>query len=71
MEPTPAKVKEVGVTAMVSMEETPLNCPVVVTFNPPLEVKAKVPVVLPIETLLVPVPKETAPSPFRVNAPED
>jgi len=34
---------------------TPVTAPAVVTFKPPLEVKAKVPVALPIATVPVPV----------------
>ena len=40
---------------MVSTEATPVNAPPVVTFNPPLDVKAKVPVEFPIAVLLVPL----------------
>ena len=39
----------------MSIEATPVKAPPVVTFNPPLEVKAKVPVELPIVVLPVPV----------------
>lgn len=50
-----AKVTAVADTAMVSSVATPVRSPVVETFNPPLEVRAKVPVELPIATLPVPV----------------
>jgi hypothetical protein len=39
--------------------DTPVTVPVVVTFNPPLELSANVPVVLPMATLPVPVPRFT------------
>ncbi len=45
--PAPANVRAVAETAIVSIEATPVNAPPVVTFKPPLEVKAKVPVPLP------------------------
>jgi hypothetical protein len=44
--------------------------PPVVTLSPPLEEREKVPAVLPIPTLPVPVPKETAPAPFIVKLPD-
>lgn len=46
--PAPAKVRLVAFTAMVSIEATPVKAPAVETFSPPFEVKAKVPVELPI-----------------------
>ena len=51
--PAPANVNAVAVVPMVSIEATPVKAPPVVTFNPPLEVKAKVPVELPMATLPV------------------
>lgn len=47
-EPAAAKVKAVAEIPTVSMEATPVNAPPVVTFSPPLDVKAKVPVELPM-----------------------
>ncbi len=44
--------------------------PFVETLSPPLEISSNVPVVLPIVILFTPVPKDTAPSPLRVNAPD-
>lgn len=52
--PVPAKVMAVAEVAMVSIEATPVKAPPVVTFKPPFEVKAKVPVALPMAVLLVP-----------------
>jgi len=69
--PAAAKVTSVAENNIVSMEATPVRAPPVVTLSPPLEVRAKVPVALPIVTLLVPVPREMAPLPFAVNVPED
>lgn len=46
--PAPANVNPVAETVIVSIEATPVNAPPVVTFSPPFEVKAKVPVALPI-----------------------
>jgi hypothetical protein len=51
--PAPANVIAVADTAIVSIEATPVKAPPVVTFNPPLLVKAKVPVALPIAVLPV------------------
>ena len=53
--PPLAKVKAVAETAMVSMDATPVKAPPVVTFSPPLLVKAKVPVALPMAVFPVPV----------------
>ena len=53
--PTPANVRSVAVTPIVSREITPVSAPSVETFNPPFEVTAKVPVALPIATFPVPV----------------
>ncbi len=50
--PVPAKVKAVAEVAIVSIEVTPVSAPPVETFKP-LEVKAKVPVALPIEVFPV------------------
>ena len=69
--PAPLNAIDVGVMAMVSREDTPVKLPLVVTFNPPLEIRANVPVVLPIVTLFVPVPKDTAPLPVAINIPEN
>src|SRR5438046_2152192 len=44
--------------------------PLVVTFNPPLDEIERVPVPFPNVTLFVPVPRLTAPDPFRVNVPD-
>ncbi len=71
MVPAPAKVIDVGVIVMVSIEVTPDNAPAAETLSPPLEVSVNVPVVLPIETLFVPVPNDTAPVPLTVNTPDD
>ena len=46
--PVPAKVKAVAEVPMVSIDATPVNAPPVVTFSPPEDVKAKVPVPFPI-----------------------
>lgn len=70
IEPVPAKPSAVAEVEMVSMEATPVKAPPVVTFRPPLEAIAKVPVVLPMVILLVPVPSETAPDPLTVKVPE-
>ena len=51
--PAPANVRLVAFTPIVSIEATPVSAPPVVTFNPPFEVKAKVPVALPIEVFPV------------------
>jgi hypothetical protein len=69
--PAPAKPREVAETLIVSMEATPVTAPTVVTLRPPLEVRANVPVAFPTVTLFVPVPRDTAPLPFRVNPPLD
>ena len=61
--PAPAKVKAVAETEIVSIEATPVKAPPVVTFNPPFEVTAKVPVGLPITTFPVEVPTLVAPDP--------
>ena len=53
--PAPAKVKAVAEVAIVSREATPVRVPPVVTFRPPDEVRAKVPVALPMATVPVPV----------------
>lgn len=53
--PAPAKVKAVAEVAIVSIEATPVRAPPVVTFNPPLEASANVPVELPTVTFPVPV----------------
>jgi len=53
MVPAPAKVRAVALVAMVSKEATPVKAPPVVTFKPPLLVKAKLPVELPTTTLPV------------------
>ena len=68
--PAPAKPKEVGVTEIVSIEATPVRAPVVVTLSPVEEID-RVPVVLPIPTLLVPVPRAMSPLPLTVNVPDD
>ena len=50
---------------MVSMEATPVKAPPVVTFNPPVLVKAKVPLALPTAIFPVPVvPKLSIPDPL-------
>lgn len=46
-------VKAVELVVMVSMEATPVRAPPVVTFKPPVEVRAKVPEALPIAVLPV------------------
>jgi hypothetical protein len=53
--PPLAKVKPVAVTPIVSMDATPVKAPPVVTFRPPFDVRAKVPVALPMAVLAVPV----------------
>lgn len=68
--PSAAKVKALAEVAIVSIEATPVKAPVVDTLSPPLEAIASVPVVLPRVTLLVPVPRATAPEPFKVNVPD-
>ena len=55
--PVPTKPKEVAEVLIVSREGTPVKAPVVETFNP-VEEMARVPVVLPIPTLPVPVPEK-------------
>lgn len=55
MVPAPAKVRAVALVAIVSIEATPVKAPPVVTFRPPDEVKANVPVALPMATVPVPV----------------
>ena len=56
MVPAPAKVMWVASWTIVSMEATPVKAPVVETFRPPLAlINWKVPVVLPMVTLPVPV----------------
>lgn len=47
----------------MSIEATPVKAPAVETFNPPFEVRANVPVALPITTLPVEVPMLVAPEP--------
>src|SRR5512135_27571 len=69
--PPATNVREEELTAMVSIEATPVNAPPVVTFKPPLEVSANVPVELPTVVLPVPVPSETLPEPLTVKLPED
>ncbi len=54
MAPEPAKPKLVAEVEMVSNEATPVKAPPVETFKP-VELRAKVPVALPILVLLVPV----------------
>lgn len=54
IEPVPAKPRDVAEVEIVSMEATPVSAPAVETFKP-LEVKAKVPVELPMATLPVEV----------------
>jgi len=68
--PSAAKVKAVAEVVIVSIEATPVKAPPVVTFNPPLEAIASVPVALPIVVFPVPVPKETAPEPLTVKPPD-
>jgi len=56
--PTPGKVKPVAEVVIVSIEATPVKAPPIVTFKPPLDVKAKVLPALPMATAFVPaVPK--------------
>src|SRR3989338_2056023 len=62
-DPAPAKVKAVAEVAMVSIEATPVKAPPVVTFNPPADVKANVPVALPITISPVEVPRLVVPAP--------
>ena len=45
--PAPANVSAVAVVPMVSSDVTPVSAPPVVTFSPPFDVKAKVPVESP------------------------
>lgn len=83
IEPAPAKVRSVAVTPIVSSEITPDRAPRVVTFNPPFDVRANVPVALPIVIFPVPVvaiftseapnvPRFVVPDDERVvNAPVD
>lgn len=68
--PPAANVRLVEFVVMVSIEETPVKAPAVVTFNPPLLVNANVPVALPIDVFPVPVPSETVPLPLTVKLPE-
>ena len=53
--PAPANVNAVAETPTVSIDTIPVNAPLVVTFSPPLDVKANVPVAFPIEVFPVPV----------------
>lgn len=53
--PVPANVNAVADVVMVSSDVTPVSAPPVVTFSPPLDVKAKVPVELPMVVFPVPV----------------
>lgn len=53
--PVPAKVMAVAENPIVSTLATPVRAPPVVTFKPPAEVRAKVPVEFPIATVPVPV----------------
>ena len=53
--PAPAKESAVAVTPIVSIDETPVSAPPVVTFKPPLDVRENVPVPLPIVVFPVPV----------------
>jgi len=54
--PAPAKVRAVAEVAMVSIEATPVRAPAVETFSPPeAEINWKVPVVLPMVVVPVPV----------------
>src|SRR6266702_1118031 len=74
MGPTPANPKLVAEVVMVSKEATPDTAPPVVTFNPPLEVNANVPVPLPIAVLAVPdvlilAAPTTVNPPFAVRSP--
>ena len=55
MPPRPANPRAVAEVEMVSIEATPVKAPPVVTFKPPFEVRAKVPVALP--TAVFPVPE--------------
>lgn len=70
MAPVPAKPSEVAEVEIVSIEATPVSAPPVVTFKPPLDARAKVPVALPMVMLFVPVPSDTAPLPLSVKAPD-
>ncbi len=71
--PIPSNPIEVGVMAMVSIDDTPVNAPFCVTFNP-VDVNENAPVLLPIVVLLVPVvlilvvPTKVAPA-VAVNNP--
>jgi len=51
--PAPTNDSAVALTPIVSIEETPVRAPPVVTFNPPLDVSEKVPVPFPIAVLPV------------------
>ena len=53
--PVPAKDIAVAVTPIVSIEETPVSAPPVLTFSPPLDVRKNVPVAFPIAVFPVPV----------------
>ena len=55
--PTPAKDNAVAVTPIVSIDETPVSAPPIVTLSPPLDVRENVPrpfpiAVLPVELVL-------------------
>ncbi len=69
--PAAAKSRAVAETPIVSMEATPVRAPPVVTFKPPFEEIARVPVALPRVTFPVPVPSETFPDPFTVKEPPE
>ena len=68
--PAPAKVIAVAECVIVSIEDTPVKAPPVVTFKP-VDVKAKLPVALPIEiavALVVPKFKPAAESMVKAPA---
>jgi len=75
--PAPAKVNAVALVVIVSIEATPVKAPAVVTFRPPLDVKAKVPEELPIAVFEVPdvfifaVPPDTVSPAEPVNNPAE
>ncbi len=70
--PPGAIVNVAAPVVVMSVVKPPGNVitPLVETLSPPLEINSNVPVVLPMVTLLVPVPNDTAPAPLRVNVPE-
>lgn len=66
--PVPANPRSVAVVEIVLSDGTPVRAPAVVTFNPPFDVRVKVPVALPMATAPVLVlARFKVPVPFGVR----